>query len=194
MTWPPLKAAARAAHGARAADRYGVVTHDVNVDFARTMQRVHEAQARIAPNDSPEPRLDTARADGTTTTIEGDTLLVATGRSANIESATAIRCVWRRPFADVDRAITDGATAGMVKLVTDRKRRILAGHVLGHGAGNLIGEITLAMKHGITAGKLGNTIHAYPTYPEAVRHAAEGHTKARFTGPVKSIANWFARR
>ncbi|HUF26188.1 MAG TPA: mercuric reductase [Gemmatimonadaceae bacterium] len=102
--------------------------------------------------------------------------------------------VWRRPFAELDRAIADGEPHGMVKLVTDRKGRILGGHVLGHGAGNLIGEITLAMKHGIGAGKLGNTVHAYPTYPEAIRQAAEGYYKSRFTGAVRSIARWFARR
>lgn len=102
--------------------------------------------------------------------------------------------VWRRAFDDVDRAITDGETHGMVKLITDRRGRILGGHVLGHGAGNLIGEIALAMRRGISAGKLGNTIHAYPTYPEAIKQAAEGHYKARFTGPVKTLARWFARR
>jgi pyruvate/2-oxoglutarate dehydrogenase complex dihydrolipoamide dehydrogenase (E3) component len=102
--------------------------------------------------------------------------------------------VWRRPFADVDRAITDGETAGLVKLVTTHRGRILGGHILGHGAGNMIGEITLAMKHGVSAQALGNTIHPYPTYPEAIRQAAEQYTKSRFAGPVKAVAGWFARR
>jgi len=102
--------------------------------------------------------------------------------------------VWRRPFDDMDRAIADGNPQGMVKLVTDRKGKILGGHVLGHGAGNLIGEITLAMRHGVTAAKLGNTIHAYPTYPEAIKQAAEGYVKSRFTGRVKSVARWIVRR
>ncbi len=102
--------------------------------------------------------------------------------------------VWRRSFADVDRAITDGETAGLVKLVTTARGHILGGHILGHGAGNMIGEITLAMKHGISAQALANTIHPYPTYPEAIRQAAEQYTKSRFTGPVKAVAGWFARR
>ena len=102
--------------------------------------------------------------------------------------------VWRRPFADVDRAITDGETAGLVKLVTTPRGKILGGHILGHGAGNMIGEITLAMKHGISAQALGNTMHPYPTYPEAIKQAAEQYTKSRFTGPVKAVAGWFARR
>ena len=102
--------------------------------------------------------------------------------------------VWRRPFADVDRAITDGETQGLVKLVTTARGKIIGGHILGAGAGNMIGEITLAMKHGISATALGNTIHPYPTYPEAIRHAAESFTKSRFTGAVKRVVNWYVRR
>ncbi len=102
--------------------------------------------------------------------------------------------VWRRPFAELDRAITEGQTAGLVKLVTDAKGRILGGHILGHGAGNMIAEIVLAMKHGIGAGALGNTMHAYPTYPEAIKQASEGYYKSRFTGTAKRVAGWLARR
>lgn len=116
-----------------------------------------------------------------------------TEREAQEQHGDSVR-VWRRPFDDMDRAIADGNPQGMVKLVTDRKGKILGGHVLGHGAGNLIGEITLAMRHGVSAAKLGNTIHAYPTYPEAIKQAAEGYVKSRFTGRVKSVARWIVRR
>jgi hypothetical protein len=58
----------------------------------------------------------------------------------------------------------------------------------------MIGEITLAMKHGISATALGNTMHPYPTYPEAIRHAAESFTKSRFTGAVKRVVNWYVQR
>jgi pyruvate/2-oxoglutarate dehydrogenase complex dihydrolipoamide dehydrogenase (E3) component len=116
-----------------------------------------------------------------------------TEREAHERHGDGVR-VWRRPFDDVDRAIADGETQGMVKLITDRKGKILGGHILGHGAGNLIGEVVLAMKHGISAAKLGSTVHAYPTYPEAVKQAAEGYYKSRFRGPIRAIARWFARR
>lgn len=102
--------------------------------------------------------------------------------------------VWRRSFADVDRAITDGETDGLVKLVTTRRGKLVGGHILGHGAGNMIGEITLAMKHGIGAHALGATMHPYPTYPEAIKQAAEQYTKSRFTGFVKRAVNWYVRR
>lgn len=100
--------------------------------------------------------------------------------------------VWRRPFDQVDRAITDGETNGLVKLVTDRNGRILGGHILGHGAGNLIAEVALAIKHGVKASAFAMTIHAYPTYSEAVRDAAQEQLKSRLTGVAKTIARWFA--
>ncbi len=102
--------------------------------------------------------------------------------------------IWRHAFEDVDRAVADGRPEGMVKLITTRRGRILGGHILGHGAGNMIGEITLAMRHGLPLGKIASVIHPYPTYPEAIKQAANSYYKAKLTGPVKSVARWFARR
>lgn len=102
--------------------------------------------------------------------------------------------VWRRPFSEVDRAVTDGTTAGMVKLLTIGRGRIVGGQILGAGAGNMIGEITLAIKHGLSASALGNTIHPYPTYPDAIRQAADQYSRSRFTGLVKRVVNWYVRR
>ncbi len=106
---------------------------------------------------------------------------------------SAVR-VWRRPFRDVDRANTDGQTDGIVKLVTNARGKILGGHILGYGAGNMIGEITIAMKYNLSASKLADVIHPYPTYPDGIRQAANEFQKSRFTGLIKDIAGWFARR
>ena len=102
--------------------------------------------------------------------------------------------VWRRELAALDRAVADGTDTGLVKLVTDPRGRILGGHVLGRAAASLIAEIALAMRHGIGAAALATTVHAYPTYPEAVRQAAEGYYKSRFTGVAKTVAGWLVRR
>jgi pyruvate/2-oxoglutarate dehydrogenase complex dihydrolipoamide dehydrogenase (E3) component len=102
--------------------------------------------------------------------------------------------VWRRPFDDVDRAIADDEPLGMVKVLTDPKGKIVGGHVLGHGAGTMIAELTLAMRHGLTAAQLAAAIHAYPTYPEAIKQAAELRLKSRFTGVAKRVAGYLARR
>ena len=55
-------------------------------------------------------------------------------------------------------------------------------------------EIALAMQHQLPVRALGNLVHAYPTYPDAIRQASLGFDKARFTGSVKALAGWLARR
>ena len=102
--------------------------------------------------------------------------------------------VWRRPFDDVDRAIADDETVGMVKLITDARGKIVGGHIVGHDAGTMIAEVTLAMRHGLGVAQLAAAIHPYPTYPEALKQAAELRIKARFTGVAKRVAGYFARR
>ncbi len=115
-----------------------------------------------------------------------------TEREATERFGSGVR-VWRKDFADLDRAITDGQ-GGMVKIVSDARGRILGGHILGPRAGSMIGEIALAMQHGLPVRALANLVHAYPTYSDAIRQASLGFDKARFTGRVKAIAGWLARR
>ncbi len=77
------------------------------------------------------------------------------------------------PFADVPRALTMDARTGMVKLVVDRAGgTVLGGHLLGAGAGELIGEIALAMEARLPVELLARTIHPYPTLSEGVYWAA----------------------
>jgi mercury(II) reductase len=77
------------------------------------------------------------------------------------------------PMKDLARAITSGETEGLVKLVSDRTTgHILGGHVLASRGGELLPEIALAMKHGLTVQAIANTVHAYPTMSEAVFWAA----------------------
>lgn len=102
--------------------------------------------------------------------------------------------VFTRSFAEVDRAIADGETDGMVKLITRGNGTLLGGHILAAGAGDMIGEVALAMKHGLGVNALASLVHPYPTMPEAIRQAAQHFDKARFTGIPRAIAKWFARR
>lgn len=74
---------------------------------------------------------------------------------------------------DLARAITNGETDGMVKLVADRATgQILGGHVLAARGGELIAEIALAMRMRIPVREIAETIHAYPTLSEGVFWAA----------------------
>jgi pyruvate/2-oxoglutarate dehydrogenase complex dihydrolipoamide dehydrogenase (E3) component len=76
-------------------------------------------------------------------------------------------------FEDLPRAITADARDGLVKLVVDRAtHQVLGGHILGAGAGELIGEIALVMRHRLPVSAISDTIHVYPTMSEGVFWAA----------------------
>lgn len=100
--------------------------------------------------------------------------------------------VFRYSFGDLDRAITDGEPYGLVKLVTDKKGRILGGHIIGPDAGNLISEVTLAMQKNLPLQSLSTTIHVYPTLSEGVKRAADNYYRERlFTGSTRRLLETF---
>lgn len=81
--------------------------------------------------------------------------------------------VVRYDLGHLDRAVTDSANRGFVKLlVAPGKDRILGATIVAHNAGETIAEFVLAMKHGLGLNKILGTIHAYPTMAEANKYAA----------------------
>jgi len=79
--------------------------------------------------------------------------------------------VGRFPFLANGKAQTENQTEGMVKTITDENGRILGAHILGNRATDLIAQLALAMRNGVSAQGFIETIHAHPTLPEAVREA-----------------------
>lgn len=99
--------------------------------------------------------------------------------------------VTRYHLDDLDRAITDEATHGFVKVLTaPGEDRILGVTIVGEHASDLLAEYVLAMKHGLGLNKILGTIHTYPTWPEANKYAA-GEWK-RTHAPQK-ILHWMER-
>lgn len=89
---------------------------------------------------------------------------------------------------DVDRAILEGETEGFVKVHVKRGTdRILGATIVAANAGDLISEITLAMKNGLGLKKIGSTIHPYPTQAEAIRKIGDQFNRTRLTPFVASI-------
>lgn len=81
--------------------------------------------------------------------------------------------VGRSQFAASGKANAYGQLEGFVKLVFDAETgKMLGGHLIGHDAVELIGELGLACRYGVTAEGLVNTVHAHPTLSETVREAA----------------------
>lgn len=73
------------------------------------------------------------------------------------------------PIGALARAAITGKRTGMVTLVADNATgRLLGGSVLAAGGGELLGEIALAIRLGLTAEAICETLHAYPTFSEGV--------------------------
>lgn len=78
------------------------------------------------------------------------------------------------PWAASGRAIANGRDEGFTKLIFDKQtHRIIGGGIVGTHAGDLIGEVCLAIEMGADAVDIGKTIHPHPTLGESVGMAAE---------------------
>ncbi len=81
--------------------------------------------------------------------------------------------VGKFPFTANGRARAMLQTDGFVKILADKETdRVLGGHIVGFGAGEMIHEITVLMEFGGSSEDLGRTCHAHPTMSEAVKEAA----------------------
>ncbi len=77
-------------------------------------------------------------------------------------------------LADNERAVIDGSTIGLVKLVADRATgELLGGHIVSDEAGAMIHEVVAVMAGRVPARAIGDAIHAYPTRSESVKGAFE---------------------
>ncbi|HEX6720352.1 MAG TPA: dihydrolipoyl dehydrogenase [Burkholderiaceae bacterium] len=78
------------------------------------------------------------------------------------------------PWTASGRAIANGRDEGFTKLLFDDKtHRIVGGGIVGTHAGDMIGEIALAIEMGADAIDIGKTIHPHPTLGESIGLAAE---------------------
>lgn len=78
------------------------------------------------------------------------------------------------PWAASGRAIANGRDEGFTKLLFDEEtHRILGGGIVGTHAGDMIGEIALAIEMGADSVDIGKTIHPHPTLGESIGMAAE---------------------
>ncbi len=98
------------------------------------------------------------------------------------------------PLADVDRAILDGETTGFARVHADRRGRILGATLVSRHAGETIGELALAMTHGLRLGAVASTIHPYPTQAEAVRKLGDAYQRTRLTPRLRRVLGWLMRR
>jgi dihydrolipoamide dehydrogenase len=89
----------------------------------------------------------------------------ATGRKINVA---------KFPWAASGRAIANGCDYGFTKMIFDEEtHRVVGGCIVGPNAGDMIGEIALAIEMGCDAVDIGKTIHPHPTLGESIGMTAE---------------------
>ncbi len=79
--------------------------------------------------------------------------------------------VWRQDLSHSDRARADSAADGEIRIVT-AKGRIVGAHALAPSAGELIGELALAIDRKLKLTDLASVVHVYPTIAVAVQQIA----------------------
>ena len=84
----------------------------------------------------------------------------------------------RHPMTGNARTLIDDAERGFIKLVFDAKSSVLIGaSLMCERASDLIGQLALAVSHGLTAADICTPIHAHPTYYEGIAEAAALYLK-----------------
>lgn len=94
------------------------------------------------------------------------------------------------PWAASGRAIASAATDGLTKMIFDKDSgRVIGGAIVGTNAGEMLGEIGLAIEMGADAEDVALTIHAHPTLNESIGLASEV-----FEGSITDLPNPKAKK
>lgn len=110
------------------------------------------------------------------------------------EAGAATVKVLRWPFASNDRAMADGTTTGLVKVIVGKRGRILGVGIVGPAAGEQISLWQLAIARKLGIGAVAQTIAPYPTLVETSKRAAGSYyTDALFGPRTRRIVRALAR-
>jgi pyruvate/2-oxoglutarate dehydrogenase complex dihydrolipoamide dehydrogenase (E3) component len=102
--------------------------------------------------------------------------------------------ILRWPYHENDRARIERASGGHIKVVTNRRGRILGATIVGRDAGELISIFTLAINQRLNIRALAGFIVPYPTLAEIGKRAAMSHFTPSLTSPmVRRIIGWLRR-
>lgn len=95
------------------------------------------------------------------------------------------------PFSEVDRAVLDGEDQGFLR-VHHEKGRILGATMVAEHAGEMIGELSLAITARIRLAQISGTIHPYPTQAEVIRKVGDAYRRTGLTPFTKKLLRaWF---
>ncbi len=113
--------------------------------------------------------------------------------AAAVAAGYAVR-VLQWPFARNDRAMAEGETQGLAKIVTTRRGTVLGAGIVGRAAGELIQPWVLALHRGLNIGALATMITPYPTRSEVTARAAGSfYTDSLFGARTRWLVRQLAR-
>jgi pyruvate/2-oxoglutarate dehydrogenase complex dihydrolipoamide dehydrogenase (E3) component len=118
---------------------------------------------------------------------------VGLSEAAAAERGLAVKALtWS--FAEVDRAQAERETEGFVKIVVDRKGRVLGATIVGPRAGELILPWILAIQERIKIGRIAQMIAPYPTLGEINKRVAGSYfTRALFSERTRKVVRFLQR-
>jgi len=94
-------------------------------------------------------------------------------------------------FSENDRAICDGEGAGFAKVLTRKGTgKILGAAIVHMHAGELLAELTVAKKYGLSPAKLSSAMHVYPTLSNVHRALGDAYLLEKITPRLRSILTW----
>ena len=92
--------------------------------------------------------------------------------------------VTRWEIARVDRAACDDDEEGFIKLISDRRGVLLGATIVASRAGEMSGELSLAIARRLSVGDIATAVHAYPTYATAMQQMTSQIAMKRWTSSV----------
>lgn len=108
--------------------------------------------------------------------------------AADIKAAGKEYVTYEKSFEHNDRAILEGATDGLVRILVEKgSDRILGATIVGPDAGDMISEVTVAMQAGMGLGALAGVIHPYPTFAESIARAGDLYNKTKLSNTVRLL-------
>ncbi len=98
------------------------------------------------------------------------------------------------PLDDTDRARIDGETEGFARVHLKKgSDKILGATIVAQHAGEMIGELALAVTNGLGLTAIGRTLHPYPTQAEAIKKLADAYNRSRLTPGLKKVLDLWLR-
>ena len=102
--------------------------------------------------------------------------------------------VYKVDLTEVDRFVTDHQTTGFVKIITDKKGRIIGAHAVGIHAGDWMQEVVCSKQFKKKLGSISNVIHPYPTHSAAVQRTADAYWRKKlFEGFLPKLVERYIR-